>query len=220
MQMLGLSISRNAVLLAVFAVVTTSFVSATFLGTKERIAEQERAARERALLEIVPKSRHNNAMLDDTVDVSGFDLLGYTETRKAFVARKDGQVVAVILPAVAPDGYGGKIELIVGINADGSIAGVRPLAHTETPGLGDKIEPKKSDWIFGFDGKSLGNPSEELWRVKKDKGVFDQFSGATITPRAVTGAIYRSLKYVQAHRDALFQAPSLDAAASKEGTQP
>ncbi len=220
MQMLGLSISRNAALLGVFAVVTTGFVSATFLGTKERIAEQERTAREKALLEIVPKSRHNNAMLDDTVEVSDAELLGYGEARKAFIARQDGQPVAVILPAVAPDGYGGKIELIVGINADGTIAGARTLIHTETPGLGDKIEVKKSDWILGFNGKSLSNPTEALWHVKKDKGVFDQFTGATITPRAVTKAIYRSLKYTQAHHAELFQPKAASAATPAEGQQP
>lgn len=218
MQMLGLSISRNAALLAAFAIVTTAFVSATYLGTKERIGEQERAAREKALLEIVPRARHNNTMLDDTVEIADAELLGYTEQRKAFIARKDGQPVAIILPAVAPDGYGGKIEMIVGVNTDGSIAGVRALSHTETPGLGDNIETKKSNWILNFDGKSLGNPTEDLWHVKKDKGVFDQFTGATITPRAVTKAVYHALKYVQAHKDTLFQPKAANAATPVEGT--
>ena len=90
------------------------------------------------------------------------------------------------------------------MNADGSVAGVRALAHRETPGLGDQVDIRKSDWILGFDGKSLDNPSLPGWAVKKDKGVFDQFTGATITPRAVVAATLRALQYARAHRETLF----------------
>ena len=207
-NILGMSISRNAFLLAAFAIVSTGFVSATFLSTKDIIAAQERLAREKALLDIVPQSRHNNSMLDDTTEVKDQDLLGYTQPRQAFIAKLDGKPIAIILPAVAPDGYGGKIELIVGINIDGSIAGVRTLTHSETPGLGDNVEIGKSSWILSFNGKSLSNPSKDLWKVKKDKGVFDQFTGATITPRAVTKAIFKSLQYFQMYKDTLLTPPT------------
>jgi electron transport complex protein RnfG len=201
--MLVPSISRNALLLASFAALTTAAIAATFLGTRERIADNRHAAEERALLEVVPRSRHDNSMLHDTVTIDDSALLGLYGPRQAHIARLRGEPVAVILPAIARDGYGGDIELIVGINVDGSIAGVRVLAHKETPGLGDKVSRSKSDWIESFTGKSLGNPPEELWGVKKDQGIFDQFTGATITPRAVTATVKRALQYFSANRSAL-----------------
>ena len=125
------------------------------------------------------------------------------ETREMLEA-SEGEIIAVVIPATAPDGYTDAIDLIVGVNADGSIAGVRALAHKETPGLGDKVDIKKSDWILGFEGRSLDNPDLAGWAVKKDKGVFDQFTGATITPRAVVAATLRTLQYAEANRDRLF----------------
>jgi electron transport complex protein RnfG len=203
--MLGQSITRNGVLLGLFAVITTLLIAGTYLQTRDRIAEEQRRAEEKALLEIVPRARHDNSMLDDTqpvpADATG---LGLKEDKRAYIARRGAQAVAVILPVTAPDGYSGAIDLIVGVNADGSVAGVRTLAHKETPGLGDAVDLKKSDWILGFDGRSLSNPEPAGWGVKKDKGVFDQFTGATITPRAVVAATRRALEYAQAHHDTLF----------------
>ncbi len=203
--MLGQSMTRNGVLLGLFAVLTTLLIAGTYLQTRDRIAEEQRRAEEKALLEIVPRTRHDNSMLDDTVPVpAGAAGLGLKQDKRAYVARRGPQVVAVILPVTAPDGYSGAIDLIVGVNADGSIAGVRTLAHKETPGLGDAVDLKKSDWILDFDGRSLTNPEPAGWAVKKDKGVFDQFTGATITPRAVVAATRRALEYAQAHHDTLF----------------
>ena len=204
--MMNSSITRNSIMLGLFAVLTTNIIAGTYLGTRERIAKSQRKAAEQALLEIVPAERHNNSMLDDTYAVnSDTQGLGLAGDKQIFVARRDGEIVAVIVPVVAPDGYSGSIELIVGINRDGSIAGVRALAHRETPGLGDKVDLHKSDWILAFNGKSLGNPRPEKWAVKKDKGVFDQFTGATITPRAVTAAVQRALEYYAAHRSELLE---------------
>lgn len=188
------AITKNGLLLGVFAMVTTAIIAATQLSTKDRIAEQFRLAKEKALLEIVPRERHDNQLLDSTVEVSG-ELLGYSEPRTAFIARVQNAPIGIILPAVAPDGYSGKIELLVGINTDGSVAGVRIVKHAETPGLGDKVELRKSDWVLSFNGKSIGQPSASGWAVKKDKGEFDQFTGATITPRAVTRAVFNALQY-------------------------
>jgi len=203
--MLGRSISRNSLLLAPFAVCTTALIAGTFLLTKEKLALQKRLSEEKALLEIVPRSRHDNSLLDDTLAVGPEATgLGLRENKHIYIARQHGEVVAVIIPAVAPDGYTGEIELIVGVNRDGTIAGVRALAHRETPGLGDKVDIKKSDWVREFEGRSLGNPALDGWAVKKDKGVFDQFTGATITPRAVVAATLRVLQFAQANRSTLF----------------
>jgi electron transport complex protein RnfG len=202
--MMNGSIGRNSILLGLFAVLTTTIIAGTFLGTRERIAEEQRKAAEKALLEIVPLHRHNNAMLDDTISVGAeSSLLGLRKDADIYIARQDGVPVAVILPAVAPDGYSGSIELIIGINVDGTVAGVRALNHRETPGLGDKVDLKKSPWILGFNGRSLVDPLPEKWAVKKDRGVFDQFTGATITPRAVTAAVKRALEYYAEHRKEL-----------------
>ena len=211
--MLMQSITRNSVLLAIFALCTTALIAGTYLLTREDIALQKRIAEEKALLQIVSRERHDNSMLDDTLTVGPEATgLGLREEKRIYIARRGGKTVAVIIPAVAPDGYTGKIDLIVGVNTDGTVAGVRALSHRETPGLGDKVDLKKSDWILGFNGRSLGNPTLDGWAVKKDRGVFDQFTGATITPRAVVTATLRVLQYAQANRAALFgdrdQAPT------------
>jgi electron transport complex protein RnfG len=119
-------------------------------------------------------------------------------------ARLHGEPVALVIAAVAPDGYSGTIRLLVGINVDGSLSGVRVVAHRETPGLGDAIEEERSDWILGFTGKSLQNPPLQKWAVKKDGGAFDQLTGATITPRAVVKAVRQALLYYRDQKDALF----------------
>ena len=209
MKMLGQSITRNGLLLGLFAVFTTLLIAGTFLQTRDRIIEEQRRAEEKALLQIVPRERHDNVMLDDTLALpASTPGLALQEEKRAYRARRDGKVVAVIIPATAPDGYSGAIDLIVGVNADGSVAGVRVLSHKETPGLGDKVDLKKSDWILGFDGRSLANPRPEKWAVKKDKGVFDAFTGATITPRSVIAATRRVLEYAQANRTELFALPA------------
>ena len=203
--MLTQSISRNSLLLAVFAICTTLLITGTYLLTRDRIAQEKRRAEERALLEIVPRAQHDNSMLDDVIPVGpAQEALKLAEEKRIYLARRAGEVVTAIIPVTAPDGYTGEIELIVGVNADGSIAGVRALSHRETPGLGDKIDLKKSDWILDFNGRSLTNPGPTGWAVKKDRGVFDQFTGATITPRAVVAATLRALQYADANRQRLF----------------
>ncbi|MEM1111355.1 MAG: electron transport complex subunit RsxG [Pseudomonadota bacterium] len=203
--MLGQSISRNSFLLGCFAVATTLLIAGTWLGTRDQIATEQRKAESRALLEIVPDEQHDNSMLDDTLPVGPTaEGLGLREDKKIYLARQGERVVAAILPATATDGYSGDIDMIVGVYADGRVAGVRVLNHRETPGLGDQIDLKKSDWVLEFDGRSLENPTLAGWTVKKDQGVFDQFTGATITPRAVIAATRRVLQYAEANRQTLF----------------
>lgn len=209
MRILGQSITRNSALLALFALVTTLLITSTYLLTRDTIAQERRQAEQRALLEVIPRERHDNSMLDDTLplpaDTPG---LGLREDRQLYIARLEGKAVAVIVPVLVRDGYSGDIELIVGVNDDGSIAGVRVLNHRETPGLGDKIDLKKSDWILGFSGRSLDNPPPQRWGVKKEGGVFDQFTGATITPRAVVAGVQRALLFVESRRAMLFDTPA------------
>ena len=198
-------ITRNSVLLAVFAICTTLLITGTYLLTKDRISVEERKAEEKALLQIVPRERHDNSMLDETIAVGPeTEGLGLQQEKRIYIARQAGEIIAAIIPTTAPDGYTGDIDLIVGVNSDGTIAGVRALRHKETPGLGDKVDLRKSDWVLGFNGRSLENPTIAKWAVKKDKGVFDQFTGATITPRAVVAATLGALQFAEANRDALF----------------
>ncbi|MFK8042044.1 electron transport complex subunit RsxG [Congregibacter sp.] len=205
MNELRQAITRNSLLLAGFAVLTALLVASTFLGTKDRISAAQRAAEEKALLQIIPRASHDNAMLDDRLLAPTNDpFLQLREDKSIYVARRSGVPSAVLIPATAPDGYSGEIELIVGVNRDGSVAGVRVLQHRETPGLGDAVDHRKSNWIDSFKGRSLGNPGLEGWTVRKDGGEFDQFTGATITPRAVVQATARVLQYARNNRSTLF----------------
>jgi H+/Na+-translocating ferredoxin:NAD+ oxidoreductase subunit G len=203
--MLGQSITRNSILLALFAVATTLLIVGTQLSTKDEIALQIRQAEEKALLQIVSRERHDNSMLDDTLPAGpDYPELGLRNEKRIYLARQGAEIIAAIVPITAPDGYTGDIDIIVGVNRNGSIAGVRVLSHKETPGLGDKVDLRKSEWILGFNGRSLSNPVRDGWAVKKDKGEFDQFTGATITPRAVVAAVLRALQFAQDHRELLY----------------
>ena len=205
--MLGKSIRSNSLALGLFALITAALLAFTDLKTKEPIAEAKREVAKRALLEIVPLERHNNDLLVDTLEVPAayWPTLGI-KGGNINIARKGNELVAVIIPTVAPDGYGGDIHMIVGINVDGTIAGVRVTSHKETPGLGDKVDLNKHNWILGFNGKSLTNPKLKDWKVKKDKGSFDQFTGATITPRAVVQQVLKTLQYYKEDQQRLLKA--------------
>ena len=214
MMLMGRSISRNSLLLGLFAVVTALVIATIYLQTRDRIAQQQRMAEKKALLQILPQESHDNSLLDDTLPApTGGELLRLNEPRSIYRARKAGEISALIIPARAPDGYSGSIDLIVGVRRDGSIADVRVLNHRETPGLGDKIERRKSDWITRFAGHSLDNTPTGDWAVRKDGGVFDQFTGATITPRAVIDATRRTLEFVAKERTWLFDLPESPPAA-------
>ncbi len=199
------SMLKNSLVLGLFAIATVGVVATLQQATGERIATAERAAQVRALSEILPPGSYDNHLLDNSIELHD-PLLGSKSPQAAYIALKDGEPSAIILRATAPDGYSGAIHLLVGIQADGRLAGVRVLNHRETPGLGDKIDLAKSPWIRSFDGKSLQTPSAEGWAVKKDRGEFDQFAGATITPRAVVKAVHKALQYFDAHKQQLFAA--------------
>ena len=199
------SMGKNSLLLALFALITALILASTDLITEDRIAESERLAAQKALFEIVPLALHNNDLLVDLQPIPKqyWLALGLDNGGDVHIARLDDQPVAAIVPSITTDGYSGDIAMIVGINFDGTVAGVRVVDHKETPGLGDKVELRKSDWILSFNGKSLNNPEISKWNVKKDRGDFDQFTGATITPKAVIHQIAKTLEYFEKDRERL-----------------
>lgn len=195
----------TAVLLGGFAVVGTGIVAMTENNTRELIRENQREYLLRSLNEVVPRDQYDNDLETDTLSVKSRDLLGSRHPVTIYRARMENEPVAAIFNSVAPDGYNGEIHLLVAINyQDDSIMGVRVVSHRETPGLGDAIEIERSDWIRDFKGHTMDNPGELGWNVEKDGGIFDQFTGATITPRAVVNAVYKTLQYYNSQKDELF----------------
>lgn len=226
MNELLLSIRKNAIGLGLFAIVTAGSIGIAQVLTFDAIKHNVQVAQAKALHEIVPSSDYDNDLLNDTIALSkealeakgviwNTRLLGpLADDAVAYVARKDGKPHTVILPVTAPDGYTAHIKMIVGIKLDGTLAGVRVIDHKETPGLGDKIEVKKNPWILQFSGLSLLNPNEDAWAVKKDGGEFDQFTGATITPRAVVRSIRLALEFYQKYGKELVETSSLNSTAA------
>ncbi|WPL18511.1 Nitrogen fixation protein RnfG [Thiorhodovibrio winogradskyi] len=197
--------------LGAFSVAGVGLVAVTHAMTDHQIAENRRNAMLSKLEAIVPAGRLKNDPLADRIEVSVPELLG-GQTTEIFRVRDGDDPVALILQPVVPDGYAGPIRLLVSVLPDGTLGGVRVLEHHETPGLGDKIDEKKSDWIIKeFTGKSIGNPPAEQWHVKRDGGVFDQFTGATITPRSIVEAVYNTLTYVDQEEQRLYAEPAMGA---------
>lgn len=192
-----------ATVLGVFAVIGATLVGLSYEVTAERIAQNERDALLARLNAILPHNQYDNALLQDYIDISAPKALG-AETTRIYRARKGIQPVAVMLSPVVANGYSGDIRLIVGIREDGRLAGVRVLSHRETPGLGDKIEAGKHPWILGFADRSLDDPAEAKWKVRRDGGAFDQFTGATISPRAVVSAVKQALLFYRTEAGSLF----------------
>lgn len=199
---------RAALALGVVAVVTVGVVALVHETARPRIAANERAERIARLAAVLGDTRYDNDLLQDVITVRDPDLLGTDAAVPVHRARLRGQPVAALFEAVAPDGYSGSIRLLVAVAADGRLLGVRVLAHRETPGLGDAIEERKSDWILRFAGHSLRDPLPERWRVRKDGGDFEQFTGATVTPRAVVRSVLNVLLYFERERATVLAAPA------------
>ncbi len=200
------AIRHNSIGLSIFAVVTAGAIALTQAATRQAIIENREQAQAKALYEIVPKTTIDNDLLRDTVTLHDAATIGYQGAVDAYIGRVDGEARTVILPVIAPDGYTGNIEMIVGIHADGSVAGLRVLSHQETPGLGDKVDLKKSDWVLSFNDQRLQDKEDSDWAVRKDGGRFDQFTGATITPRAVVNASKRAILLFRKHKAQLLLA--------------
>ena len=190
--------------MACFSLLGLGLVTFTDQLTKQAIAENERMALLRSLRDVLPDSLYDNDIVNDTLQVSDSSL-GSQKPVTVYRARKAHQPVAAVLTSIAPDAYNGNIILLVAILENGNIAGVRVVSHQETPGLGDSIEVDRSDWILAFNQQSLTSLSEQQWAVKRDGGSFDQFTGATITPRAVVNAVKNTLHYFRNNKLSLFR---------------
>jgi len=205
-------VQKNSKILAMFAIVCTAIVGLVNELTADKIKAQEQLQLLNTLHSIIEPSRYNNDITQDCVNLSSTLLGNSTNDKKiqtAYIARQDKQVVAIAITSTAPDGYNGNIELIIAINMDDSISGVRVLKHQETPGLGDKVELRKSNWIESFTGKKLLSEKDNRWAVTKDSGMFDQFTGATITPRAVVKAVKETLLYFKDNKHSLLTRPNI-----------
>jgi len=196
--------TKTAITLVAFAFVGTAMLAYVFDITRAPIEANEKEARLALFKQILPESTYDNDLLKDTVEILPNELLGNHQPTVANIAKSNGKTAGVILEAVAHDGYSGDIKLLIAIRADGSISGVRVLAHKETPGLGDYIDIAHGNWIKLFNDESVNKTPVEQWHVKKDGGKFDYMVGATITPRAVVKAVLKALQFYEANKQTLF----------------
>ncbi|WP_019624570.1 electron transport complex subunit RsxG [Thioalkalivibrio thiocyanoxidans] len=204
------------VLLAGFAAAGAGLVALVQEGTEARIADNRMEVNRSRIADLTGDLDYANDPVHDTAALSS-DRLGGKELPAWFARDADDNVMGIVFSAVARDGYSGDIHLLIGVDRDGELLGVRVSSHRETPGLGDAIEAERSDWIHGFEGRSLNDPEPDNWAVRRDGGVFDQFTGATITPRAVVRAVRRTLEYFDDYRDDLLaSAPKEDEGAMVE----
>ena len=198
-------IIKAAGTLALVALIGTTALVAMHDLTRERIIVQQRRAVLASLNQIIPQASYDNAMHEDYIDLQPSGLIHPRQPIRVYRARLGEKNIGLIMQVTAPDGYNGDIKMLVGIDVAGRILGVRILEHKETPGLGgDDIDAGKSDWILRFNDKSLVDPERDQWAVKADGGIYDQFSGATITPRAVVETVARTLDYFQLNQQSLF----------------
>jgi len=199
MQRLG---GPHALVLGGFSLAATLLLALAHTFTREPIAARALEDLRQSLAQVIPQAIHDNNPAADVLDLPqpGAPL-------RVYRARRAGRVTGVAFETHGR-GYSGDIRVLLGVAADGRLLGVRVLQHAETPGLGDKIEVGRSDWITRFNGLSLGQPPEAQWAVKKDGGQFDQFAGATITPRAVVSSVREGLRLFAAQRHALLEEPA------------
>lgn len=191
-------VSKNALLLGGVATICVSLVAGTNQLTAPEIARQAELEKLRLLQEVLPAGAASADLLNDCVMVAEPAVFAQPQA-KVYRWRQQGQLAAYVTETTAPDGYSGNIQLLAAIQPDGTILAVRTLTHKETPGLGDKIETRKGDWIHSFQQQQVQGADDKRFAVKKDGGQFDQFAGATITPRAVVAAVKRTALYLTQH---------------------
>lgn len=201
---------KHGLTLALYAALSTALTSGVYLMTRSTVEEQA-ARQQKALFDnLLPPTAYNNALQSECYIVTN-NALGNDAPHRLYLARKDNAPVAAVIETTAPDGYSGAIQLIVAADFNGTVLGVRTLEHHETPGLGDKIELRISDWITKFSGKTVSGEQDSRWAVRKDGGDFDQFTGATITPRAVVKAVKQTALYVQGNHSQFSTLPHCEA---------
>jgi len=202
------SIMRSGVTLAAIAAVCTALVAFTYQLTDERIAANEQAWLEQSLQPALSGVFFDSGVIESMLTVPAPHALPGSEDAIIYRVYSGEAPVAALFVVSARDGYAGAIRLLVGVGVDGDVTGVHVLAHRETPGLGDRIESGKSDWIRQFDGRSLADPTSDEWKIKRDGGEFDQLTGASVTSRAVVKAVRNTLQYFDANTDGIFSAPA------------
>jgi electron transport complex protein RnfG len=204
------TMGKNGLALAVFAVITTGLISLTYFGTRDQIALQQQQKLLSILNAVIDEGSYDNSIQLDCALVTSVEMLGSDQPQHIYRATKQGRPVAAAVETTAPDGYSGKIQLVVGVTSSkldsAKVTGVRILDHKETPGLGDKIDLRINDWVLDFDNQVYTAEMASNWAVKKDGGQFDQFTGATITPRAVVNAVRASVEYYLANKTTIFSA--------------
>ena len=210
------ALRKNAGKLAIFAVICTALIAATDAMTRKVIARQAEANLQRTLGQMLPAEKYDNNLAESCILLKDRQYLGDDKEHPVYLARKGEVISGYIIESVAPNGYSGAIRMLTAVNADGSVNRVQILEHHETPGLGDKIERSKSGWIDSFNGNLLQGDVDKRWAVKKDGGMFDAFSGATITPRAVVGGVKNVLLLLKHKPQLLSQAHTCPVAGSKE----
>ncbi len=199
---------RTAGILLAFTLLGTALLAYTFQLTRNIIAASEEREKLALITQALPRSLFDNDLIADAVELPPTEELGTTEPSRVYRATLKGEPAALVFEVVAPDGYAGRIRMLVAVRANGELAGVRVVAHNETPGLGDYIDIAKSPWIRIFEGKSLANVRPDGWKVKKDGGDFAYVSGATITPRAVVKAVHKALLYFDKEGGPIFARPA------------
>lgn len=190
--------------ISLISIIAAILVTGSHEFSYERIEENRRAHLILTLNEVLDPSSHDNDLIGSQFFVQDLELLGSTEPVDVFIATKSGLPIAALFSSIAPRGYNGPIQLLVGVTADGMVSGVRVTDHNETPGLGDAIEIGKSNWVLGFEGVTLMSPPPADWAVEQDKGSFDALTGATVTPRAVVDGVRKTLLYFELHKQELF----------------
>lgn len=190
--------------LAICVLIAIIALSMTHRFTKDRIALTQHQWLTRNLQAVLPEGAYDNDPLLSMHTIKAMALAG-DQAVEVYPVYKDQKPYAAVLTIVAPDGYNGGIKILLGLTADGSIIGARVTDHNETPGLGDDLELKRSDWINDFSNKSLESTASKSWNVRKEGGSFDAFTGATITPRAVVHAIFRALKWYEQNQGRVFK---------------
>lgn len=198
--------AKSSVILGLTALLSTGLVTLTHTLTKAPIAEQQKQHLLQLLNQVIPQHKYDN-LLYESCTLTTNENLGTEHPMPVYIARKDGRPTAMAVEAIAPNGYNGNITILVAVDTHSTTLGVRVLQHNETPGLGDKIELNKSDWIHGFTDAPLASNKDAAWEIKKDGGKFDQFTGATITPRAVIHAARKAAWYLISHMDTLAHQP-------------
>jgi len=193
-------LTYQPVSLGIVALLTSAALAFGNHATHDDILKAEERDLQASLAQVLPEGFADNDLLKDTVKIAGADGKPVTLYRSRHAGKVNGAVFQV-----AGRGYAGEIVVLIGVDGSGRMLGARVIKHLETPGLGDKIEAAKSKWIRDFDGKSLGDQAAEKWAVKKDGGIFDQFAGATVTPRAVVKAVKGGLEFFAAHQNEILE---------------